>query len=172
MPNQREKSAMPTFDDDEEYWDEDPLEDEDEEEEDDVEDHTAIVEQADELADVGEFRKAIRLWRRSIERFSDEPEAQFAYGRTVFRLLEEEIVTEKWWVSDAELVSLYEECLAALEEAVSIDDQFLPSWNLMGTLFALRQNYESAISCWQKSLEIDDDQPQVRIDLEEAQERS
>lgn len=164
----------PYEDDEEDYWDRDPMEDdeEDEEEGEELEELPDVVLAADELAELGEPRKALKLWRREIERFVDEPDAQFAYARTAFRLLEEEIVTEKWWVSDVELVALYEESLAALEEAVNIDEGHYQSWNLMGALYALRRNYESAIPCWEKSLELNPDQPEVKSDLEEARDRS
>lgn len=166
---------MPAYEDDEEdYWDRDPMEDDEDEEEeadDGPEELEELIQQADELAELGEPRKALRLWRRQIERFIDDPNAQFAYAQAAFRLLEEEIVSEKWWVSDVELVAFFEESLSALEEAVSIDEGHFQSWNLMGALYALRHNYESAIPCWEKSLDINPDQIHVKNDLEEARER-
>ncbi|MCC5877061.1 MAG: tetratricopeptide repeat protein [Candidatus Sumerlaeia bacterium] len=167
---------MPAYEDDEEdYWDRDPMEDGDDEDEVEEgggpEELEELIQQADELAELGEPRKALRLWRRQIERFIDDPNAQYAYAQAAFRLLEEEIVTEKWWVSDVELVSLFEESLSALEEAVTIDETHFNSWNLMGALYALRHNFESAIPCWEKSLEINPDQIDVKNDLEEARER-
>lgn len=162
---------MPAYEDEEDYWDQDPADSDEDEEPEDPEDLEDVIAQGEELSDFGEHRKALRLWRRHIDRFSDEVDAQFSYGQAAFRVLEEQIVTERWWNSDAELVTFYEESLGALEEAVSIDEEHAPSWNLMGALFALRQNHDSAISCWEKSLEINPDQPEVKSDLKEARER-
>lgn len=165
---------MAPYEDEEDYWEQDPADSDDEDEEgalEEPEDLAEMIDLGEQLAELGEHRKALRLWRRHIDRFSDEADAQFAYGQAAFRVLHEEIVTERWWNSDAELVTFYEESLSALEDAVTIDESHFPSWSLMGALFALRHNHESAISCWEKSLEINPDQDDVRNDLEEIREK-
>jgi tetratricopeptide (TPR) repeat protein len=167
----------PRFDDDaEEYWDHDFSSDEDEADDegeseggDDLE---ALLARAEELSESGENRAALRLWRRSIDRFADEAEAHFQYALTAFRELEElSGGSEISWGAEPELVGLYEEALSELEEAVAIDDSHHPAWNLMGALYALRGNHESAVTCWEKSLEILPNQPKVREDLEASRDQ-
>lgn len=132
------------------------------EEENELDDFIAEVE---ELTETGQLRKAVRLWRRSIDRFSDEPEAYFHYGLTCFRRLEEEAAVQEIWHAEPELVGLYEEASGALEEAVNLEDDNHEAWNVLGALYALRENHQEARKAWQRSLEIDPHQPQVKQDL-------
>lgn len=152
--------------------DADDAEDEEEEESADEEDGeselTPIIEQANELIEDSEFRKAVRLWRRSMDRFADEPEAWYHFGRACFRLLADDITHEAMWENDADNLGIHEEALSALEEAVSMDEEHADAWNLIGSLHALRRNYRSAAEAWERSLEIRPNQRQVKRDLADA----
>lgn len=188
---------MPRFDDDDEVWEDedeegvDPFDDEDDDEDEDDggffldeddddeeegeweeedDDLANVIELADDLADSGESRRALKLWRKTIERFPEEHEAWFHLGRACFRVLEEETEHHEIWIDDAELMGLYEEAVGALDEAVTIEEKHFDSWNLLGALYALRGNWRSAIECWEKSLKIKPGQEEVEEDLENARE--
>jgi hypothetical protein len=49
-----------------------------------------------------------------------------------------------------------------------MDDEFIPALNLMGALHVLRDDHKEAVKAWKRSLAIDEDQPDVKQDLEEA----
>ncbi len=161
---------MPQFDDDEDLlWEE---EDEEQAEvEEDSNELDELIAEVDELSDTGQFRKAVRQWRRSIDRFSDEPRAYHHYGLTCFRLLEEEAAYQPNWDTEPSLVGLYEEASGALEEAVNLEEDNFEAWNILGALYALRENYREAIGAWERSLAIEPNQEQVREDLETVRHR-
>ncbi len=170
---EEETSGSPSFSDDD---DEDDLfadDDEDEgdwEDEDEDDDLNAIIELSDELAESGELRRSMRLWRKNIERFPEDPTAWFQLGRACFRVLEEESEHHDIWADDAELLGFYEEAAGALDEAVTIDEDHYESWNILGALYAIHGNWRSAIECWEKSLKILPGQKDATEDLKHARE--
>lgn len=181
---------MPRYEDEEpkeEHWeeeeeteasfDEDAVEDDDEESEEEAEETTtdevleeiaALVEESEEFCDRGEFRKAVRLWRKHIDRFSDEPVVYFYLAHATFRLLCEEVLSGGEWDSSAEATVLHEEILATLDEALAMDDEYVEALNLLGAAHMLRGEHAEAVKAWEASLALDEDQPDVETDLEEA----
>lgn len=161
---------MPRFDDqdEEELWDEESDEDEEEPEPDDGEELDSIIGEGEHFAETGQYRKALRLWRRNIDRFSDEPLAFHHLALAAFHVLEEAAATQDIWQSDSDLLGLHEEAVTALEEALSMDKDRTDSLNLLGALHALRENYKEAIASWERSLKINPNQRQVKADLKDA----
>jgi len=155
---------VPRYSDSDDFeWEEDG--DEEPADANEAEELQAIIDRAEEFAEVDEFRRAVRLWRQNIDRFADEPLAYYHYGQACFRLLSDDLIHEEMWENNADAVGIYEEALSALEEAVSMDKDHAPSWNMIGALYALRGNNQLAIEAWEKSLAIDPTQDQVRRDL-------
>ncbi len=160
---------MPQFDEDDDVlWEE---EEQTEEEEDADDELDNLIAEVDELADTGQLRRAVRIWRRSIDRFSDEPRAYHHYGLTCFRLLEFETSYQPNWDTEPSLVGLYEEAAGALEEAVGLEEENYEAWNILGALYALRENYREAVQAWERSLSTEPDQPQVVEDLESVRHK-
>jgi tetratricopeptide (TPR) repeat protein len=180
---------MPRFEDDdqepqEEHWEEEEIEGSDEPDEEDeeseaeeAEDFTSdevlqeianLVEESEELCDRGEFRKAVRLWRRVIDRFADEPIVFFYKAQATFRLLCEEVLSGGAWDSSAEASVLHEEVLSTLDEALVMDSEYIEALNLLGAAHMLRGDHGEAVKAWETSLKLDEDQPDVEVDLEEA----
>lgn len=158
---------MSRFDDsdDDSAWDETDDELDEEESGSAHEELQAIADRAEEMAESGDLRRPVKLWRKNMDRFADEPLAYFHYGQACFRLLSEEMIHEELWETNADIVGFYEEALSALEEAVSMEPEHHPTWNIIGALYALRGNRHLAIDAWEKSLAINPSQPQVREDL-------
>ncbi|MBI1289860.1 hypothetical protein GC173_01265 [bacterium] len=177
---------MPRYEEDdeqqEEHWEEDGFESDAEEDDEDeseeeaeetssdevLEEIAALVEESEELCDRGEFRKAVRLWRRVIDRFADEPVVYFYKAHATFRLLCEEVLSGGAWDSSAEAAVLHEEVLATLDEALAMDSEYIEALNLLGAAHMLRDDHREAVKAWEASLKLDEDQPDVEADLEEA----
>lgn len=170
---------MPPYNDEEEFEDDDAEfsldeddDDGDEEEGDEEaggdEELDSLIERTDELAQEGEYRKAVKLWRQNMDRFSEFPRAYYHHALACFRYLEAEISIHSMWESDAKLIGLHEEAATALEESVELDDEQIDAWNLLGALHALREDHRSAAICWERSLELSPNQKQVKSDLAAA----
>jgi len=169
---------MPPMDDEQEegeaLWEEDFEEDEgdeDEEEEEGDEELALLVEQADELIETGEARKAVALWRRSIDRYSDEPSAYFHYARACFRLIEEELGDIEELADDSELLPIYSRGLSAVEEATAAEEENADWWTLLGQFYALRGKWKPAAESFNQSIELKPRQPAVKELLAKARER-
>ncbi|MCC7392424.1 hypothetical protein IT571_08730 [Candidatus Sumerlaeota bacterium] len=162
MPPRSSDEDDDSWSDSSEDYDDDDDDDDDEEEGAEIE---ALISQSDELAERGDQRRALRLWRKNIDRVADEPIAFYQLALAIFRVIEEASATEEIWHADADLVGMYEEAIGILEEAITMDDEHVDSWNLYGALLALRENNEEAIVAWERSLDLDPNQKVVKEDL-------
>lgn len=163
---------MPRLEDDEEYWDDDEAESPDDDEEEIEEDLVELIDEATELVETGEARKAVRLWRRSIERFADEPEALFQFARACHQVLEDDLGDEEAVPADSELLPFLELGLSQAEEATTQDPEHAGAWALMGRFFFLGGRFSGAVEAFEKALEADAGQPEVQRLLDIARERA
>lgn len=158
---------MPRYEDEEEP---DFAEDEDEEEDgDDEQELDELIEQSEELVETGQARKAIRLWTKSMDRFADEPAAFYHLGLACLRHIEDETGGEPL-DEDSELMSVYEDGLTALNEATTMEADDAAAWTALGRLLMLGSKYQEAVECFEKSLELDENQRQTKKLLKEARE--
>jgi tetratricopeptide (TPR) repeat protein len=164
---------MPRFDDEEEYGWEDEEEsagpDDDEEDDDEVGLDT-LIEVADELVETGEARQAIRLWRRSIERFSDEPEAYYHQARACYGYLLEQLGDEFLENDQEELLPIHNQAISALEEALAMEPDDAASWNLLGDLYRMKENWATALDSYKKAYKLDPDLPVIEDKIDEARD--
>jgi tetratricopeptide (TPR) repeat protein len=187
----------PPFDDDEEerLWsdqDDEFLDDEDDEDEDDEdfsEDETleddedlaegstglgdlpSMLEEGLNLAESGDLDEAIEILTDAVERFPESPLSHYNLGVAHFMKLKEDLEHVEMWEDYADDEGHYEEAVASFEHALEIDEKFVGALNNLATLYALRDRAEDAIDLWERSLEIDPDQPEVREDLDEYRQQ-
>jgi len=162
-----EDESFDLEDEDGEFLDD---EDEDEEYADDDEgnefaDLDSVVEEGEELLEAGEYAKAIELLAGGIEAFADAPQLYYLLGLASTEALKEDMAHNELWEKDTDLVEMYEQAVSAFEEALNLEPEHLGSLNALGTLYALRGNHESAINCWEKSIEVEPDQQPVLDDI-------
>lgn len=160
---------MPRFEDDDEemLWEDDADDDEEEDVDEGDDDLSELIEITEELVETGEAKKAIRLWRRSIDRFADEPLAFYHQGLAAQRYLEEELGGRKLTGADTDLLPFYDLAVSAFEEVVSMEPENTDALNALGHLHATRGRAKMAREAWEKSLEIKEDQDDIRAELED-----
>jgi len=55
----------------------------------------------------------------------------------------------------------YDECFANCRQAIGIDPGFYPAYNVMGSAYFIKGNSKSALSCFNRSLLVKSDQPEI-----------
>ncbi len=158
---------MPTFEDEEEYEWEDSDDEEEEEVEEEETDLDVLIDETEELVETGQARRAIRIWKKSMDRFADEPRAFYQLGWACYRYLEDELGGRETLAGDPELLPFYEEGIYSLEEAVSMEPDNQQAWNLAARLYLMRDKKKAAIEALEKSLEIDDSQDDIQEMLDD-----
>lgn len=161
------------FDEEVEEEGDDDLEDDDEDagEGNEFADLDSVVEESEELIESGEFAKAIELLHGGIEVFPEEAALHFLLGLASLESLREDIDRSELWEDDTDAVEMYEQAVAAFEEALNLEPEHVGSLNALGTLYALRGNHEGAINCWEKSLEVEPDQSTVNEDIRSSRKK-
>lgn len=166
---------MPRLDDEEDYlWGDDDEEDEDEEEYEDEEEGELdqLIDVSGEMVETGESIAAMRLWRHSIDRFSDEPRAYVAHAEACLGYLMEQLGDEPLRRDDEELQPVFKRAVFAAEEALGIEPEEYEAWNILGELYRLQQNTELALNAWNKSLELNPDQDAIEAKRDIAEDEA
>lgn len=128
----------------------------------------SMIEEGEELLEAEEYSKAIEHFTEAVDHYAEEPNAHFYLGLAYYSQLRELMENQTEWDSEPELVELYEAAVGSFDESVSLDEEHTGALNCLGALYCLRDNYEGAVKCWEKSLEVDPDQDDVERDLSEA----
>lgn len=152
-------------DEDDEILDDDEEENSEDDGEDELED---LIAEGDTLLEEGEYAEALDIFRRAAERFPESPEAVCKAGHAALMLFSDGIDETQSWQDDDDLASYHEEALDAFETTLGMDEDFVDALNGLGALFMLTDNVSGACESWEKSLEIDPDQPDIESALEEA----
>lgn len=124
------------------------------------------LEAAENAGDEKQLEQALDILREAVERFPDSGEAHYDLGVALFMLLESRLAHLDLWENLAEDEELAEETIAAFEAAIERKPDFAPAYTNLANMLALRGNARKAVALWQRSLELDPDQPEVKDNLE------
>lgn len=153
-------------DEEDEFYDDDFVETPSEGgEEDDLE---TMISEGEALIEEGEYQQALDLFVEAAERFNENPLAIFHVGQTYLMLFGDMVETDQNWKSDDEIVSYKEEAESAFETALSLDEEYYPALNGLGSLALLTGDGAEAVEYWSRSLEIAEDQDEIKEGLKEA----
>ncbi|MDX1972551.1 MAG: tetratricopeptide repeat protein [Candidatus Sumerlaeia bacterium] len=155
-------------DDEEDYFEDDFVETPSEDDESELDD---LIAEGEALLEEGEYHQAIQLFTDAAERFNDDPTAIFHVGYAYMLLFSEMVENDDHWQVNDELVTYRDEAENAFETALSLDEEFYPAMNAYGALFACTGNFREAVSYWERSLDLYDDQPEIAEAVQEARSR-
>lgn len=112
-----------------------------------------------------ELEQAVEILREAAKRWPDNPQVHCELGVCIFMLLESRLAHLDLWENLAEDEALAEEAVSAFETAIALDSQMAVAYTNLGNLLALRGRVRKAIQLWEKSLQLNPDQPAVRENL-------
>ena len=119
-----------------------------------------------EVAREGRLDEAIDVMREANSRFPESATGSYNLGVALFLRLKQDKDRLELWENLADDENLVSEAITALEGAVAADPKFVAAYNNLGKLYALRGRSEEAFRAWEKSLEIDENQPEVKADMD------
>ncbi|AXA35442.1 MAG: tetratricopeptide repeat protein [Candidatus Hydrogenedentota bacterium] len=123
------------------------------------------LEAGEARATAEELEQAVEILREAANRWPDNPQVHYELGVCIFMLLESRLAHLDLWENLAEDEALAEEAVSAFETAIALDPQMAEAYTNLGNLLALRGRVRKAIQLWEKSLELNPDQPAVRDNL-------
>lgn len=150
----------------------DGLEDDDEELEEGstgLGDIESMIDEGETYSENGNFDEAINVFSAVVEHFPESPLGYYNLGVAHFLKLREEIETSELWEDFVDEEGHYEEAVNSFEQALELQEDFVPALNNLATAYAMRGKFQEAIELWERSLEIDPDQPEIRQDLQNVQ---
>ncbi|MDD3627963.1 MAG: tetratricopeptide repeat protein [bacterium] len=117
----------------------------------------------------GRFKRAMEALKHSLNLNPESPAVHYNLGVLYSKVFFKDISKEELWedLSDDEFA--FEMATKELQEAISLEPNFIEAYNNLGTLYKLRHLDEEAVKMFKKSLELDPDQEDVRDELDEIQ---
>lgn len=130
---------------------------------DSLDDYIVTTEQ---VAKEGRLDEAVEVMREGVKRYPESPTGRYNLGVALFLRVKKDREHLELWENLADDEQLAEEAIGALEGAIVADPNFVQAYNNLATLYALKGEKERALKTWEKSLELNPDQPEVRADME------
>lgn len=121
---------------------------------------------AEKVAQEGRVDEGIDILREATEKYPESAKAQYDLGVAIFMKLRDDLSHLQLWENLADDEELAEECHFAFQSAIERDPKMAAAYANLGTLLALRGRVRKAIEAWEKSLELDPDQPELAGDLQ------
>jgi tetratricopeptide (TPR) repeat protein len=114
----------------------------------------------------GRSEEAVAVMREATARFPDSARAHYSLGFALVLALKIDLAEKLLWEPLADEEELAEECQDAFQGAIERDPGMWEAYSALGTLLAVRGRARKAVEVWEKSLALNPDQPDVRVDLE------
>lgn len=105
---------------------------------------------------------------RAAELAPDRAEIFYNLGVTYSMVMTEDLAVEELWESYADEEELYHLAEQHFLRALELDPELIQAYNNLGTLYSLWGRAEDAVDYWQKSLELEPDQPDIREAISEV----
>ena len=120
---------------------------------------------AERLAEEGRVDEAVDILREATDKYPQNAHAYYDLGVTIFMKLREDLAHLELWENLADDEELAEECHFAFQSAIQRDPTMVAAYTNLGTLLALRGRVRKAIESWEKSLELNPNQPELAADV-------
>lgn len=130
-----------------------------------------LLDEGRHLAERGRYDEAIEDLRGAVERFPDEAASHYSLSVACLMKLKGDMEHIELWEDLSEDEELLETAIFECESALERSPEMTAALNNLGILYAVRGWYHKACEQWNRSLEIDPEQPSVRGDIELARER-
>lgn len=139
---------------------------------DDDSDLEFLLRRAGGLAQRNDAQGAEEVLKEGVEAFPDSPLPHHNLSVLYLDRLRAKMERVAVWEDLSDDESLFELAVREAENALEIDEEYIPARNNLAMLFALRGWWEDAEKQWEISLTLKPDQSQVRQDMLEARRRS
>jgi tetratricopeptide (TPR) repeat protein len=124
------------------------------------------LETAEQAAADQRLAESVAILREAVRRHPDRALAHYNLGVAIFMMLEADLSHLEIWENLAEQEELAEECVVAFQTAIERDPGMSAAYTNLASLLVLRGRTPEAVEFWEKSLELDPEQPEVRQNLE------
>lgn len=130
---------------------------------DSLDDYLATGEQ---IAKLGRLDEAVDIMREATRRYPESPTGKYNLGVALFLRVREDKAHLELWEDLADDENLADEAIAALQDAVAQDPNFIAAYNNLGRLLALRNRPREAFAAWERSLQLDPSQETVQAEMD------
>lgn len=124
-----------------------------------------MIELASLYGEENEMQKAVDLLEQALGIDPESTTAHYNLGVCYLKALKRDLEVSEVWEDKADDEELFELAIIAFQRALEINPGLVEALNNLGTLYALRGWSDRAREQWERSLQIDADQPEIRQDL-------
>ena len=124
-----------------------------------------MIELASLYGEENALRKAVDLFEQVIGIDPENATAHFNMGVCYLKVLKSDLEVSEMWEDKADDEEFFELSIIAFQRAIEIDPEFVEAYNNLGTLYALRGWTDQAREQWERSLQINPNQEEIREDV-------
>lgn len=132
----------------------------------DPDDRDALVEMAIVYAEDEDYQSARKYFERALELYPEDPVIYYDLGFLYKMMLLKDTEHLELWEDASDEQVLMEDAIYYFQKALDINPDYINALNNLASLYAIKNNYDEAISLWKRSLEIDDSQEMVKNDIQ------
>lgn len=114
----------------------------------------------------GRIAEAVAVLREAAERYPESATAHYNLGTALLMAYNEDRQHNELWESLSDEEDLLEQVIVAFQNAIDRDPGMLSAYNNLARALALHGRHDDAGLVWERSLEMNPDQPEVRADYE------
>lgn len=125
-----------------------------------------MVELASQYGEQNEIRKAVDLLEQTVGIDPENATAHYNMGVCYLKVLKSDLEVSEIWEDKADDEEFFELAIVSFQRAIELDPDLYEAYNNLGRLYALRGWTDQAKEQWERSLEINPNQPEVRQDVD------
>ena len=118
----------------------------------------------------GNFTQAVPLLRKAVELDPENPNTHYNLAVAYGIILIDDLEIDEIWEDHTDEEELFELAINGYLRVIELDPEFIEAYNNLGTLYAIRGWHKEAKEIWEKSLELDPNQDDIKMELEDLKD--
>lgn len=135
------------------------------------EDRDVLVELGIAYAEQEEYKKAQEIFEKAAKLYPDDAIIYYDLGFLFKMMLLKDRQRLEYWEDAADEQVMMDDAIYYFQKALELNPDYVNALNNLGALYAIRNDYDEAISLWKRSLEIEPDQEDVKGDIQAILDR-
>ncbi len=135
------------------------------------EDRDVLVELGIAYAEQEEYKKAQEIFEKATKLYPDDAIIYYDLGFLFKMMLLKDRQRLEYWEDAADEQVMMDDAIYYFQKALELNPDYVNALNNLGALYAIRNDYDEAISLWKRSLEIEPDQEDVKGDIQAILDR-
>jgi len=130
-----------------------------------------LVELGIAYAENQQYKEALATFEKALKLYPEDAVIHYDLGFLYKLMALRDLEKLELWEDATDDELLVENAMYYFRKALELNPDYVSAMNNLAALHAIREEFDDAIRLWRQSLEIDEDQPDVKTDLQAVIDR-